>query len=374
MLQIVDKLTYYWWVQLPLALGRISKLFLTVMTDGLYLTVWPLWAAFLPIFSFGLGLLAGWFRFGGSELFSQSIGILFLAIILGYISTQLGFLFVLGYAIIDFFIYDNPVIRYTDFLTTVQIRVALLLLYIALLGLAVFVPLTVKLFRNQVSALFSRSGDLIFIIDSITGIVSAGLLTFIYVQAIPMLVRPLYTWQGQVPPINAIEFLQTSPLALATGAVFIVILRLFWEYGSTAVAPDVIESYGDIIQDKVQPDLWEKLPQLVQLALRIILNIIILAGLIDSLINFFILLLALISLELIRHILPKLLPIWGTILTQVPEIIRLAIVFTAVFFINALFLEGRISGSSFTPLLWAFLIGYFLVALVFPTTPKEGVE
>lgn len=151
-------------------------------------------------------------------------------------------------------------------------------------------------------------------------------------------------------------------------------MRLFWEYGSTAVAPDVIESYGDIIQDKVQPDLWEKLPQLVQLALRIILNIIILAGLIDSLINFFILLLALISLELIRHILPKLLPIWGTILTQVPEIIRLAIVFTAVFFINALFLEGRISGSSFTPLLWAFLIGYFLVALVFPTTPKEGVE
>lgn len=374
MLQIVDKLTYFWWVQLPLALGRVSKLLLTIMTDGLYLTVWPLWAAFLPIISFGLGLSAGWFRLGGPELFSQSIVILFLAIILGYVSTQLGFLFVLGYALVDFFIYDNPAARYTDLTTTIQIRVALLLLYLALLGLAVFVPLAVRLFRNQISSLFSRSGDLTFIFDLITGILSAGFLTFVYVQAIPMLVRPLYTWQGRVPPINAIEFLQTSPLTLAIGATIIQILRLFWEYGSAAVAPDVIESYGDIIQDKMQPTLWERIPPPVQIALRIFLNVVILAGLIDSPINLLILLITLISLESIRHFLPKQLPIWGKILSQIPEIIRLIIVFTAVFFINALFLEGRISGSSFTPLLWAFLIGYFLMALVFPTIPKEGVE
>lgn len=105
---MTERLLVLVWYRLPLLAGRLARTWGAALADGAYLVAFSAPAAVLPAAALALGLLAGRFRFGAEHVFTESVVILVLAILLGFLGSALGALFAADYALADFFLYQRP--------------------------------------------------------------------------------------------------------------------------------------------------------------------------------------------------------------------------------------------------------------------------
>jgi hypothetical protein len=257
---MTDRLVRLWWNRLPLAVSRLSRTLSLMLSEGLYLVVFPSVAAFAPVVALLIGLLAGWQRFGAEVVFTQSAFILLLAVVIGFISGQLGLMFVLGYALADFALYENPVSPYyLD--EQFRYRLALLITYVALAVLASSLPLVVRILRAQIPPLERIPADILVVVDvTLSGILS-GILVFVYLQALAVIIRPLFVWQGQSSTVDAIILIQNGGWVFALIALIITVLRVLVEYGVAAIDPQTIEEFAATQEQSERPSFGERLPK-----------------------------------------------------------------------------------------------------------------
>jgi thiol:disulfide interchange protein len=77
-------------VQLPVSAHKLARNLGITLIDGLYLTSWPCIAAVAPLLALLAGILIGWWHPGFQTVFSESLGVMILAAILGMMSAYLG--------------------------------------------------------------------------------------------------------------------------------------------------------------------------------------------------------------------------------------------------------------------------------------------
>lgn len=365
----MDALIALWWERLPALSNRCSKMLGAALGEGIYLTAWPRLAALSPACAFIFGVIGGWRRLGGDQVFTQSEFIIAAAIGLGLIAAQLGALFTVGYAIGDFLLWRNPDFSVDGLMNRVQLSVGLLVVYTALAMLAVGIPLAVRALRAETPLPSSESPDARVILDALLGAVLAGSLTWLYVQALPMLIRPLFVWQGSMPSVESVAPAQEQTWVFVLVAVVVGAARVLAEYGACVLDPGGIGRRAAAL-DIHEPSFWERLPAALRVAVATAIGTCLLGGLAANLTEAGVLSGGLLAVNAIRTLLPPLVPAWPRTVERIPSVFRLPAALGLSYIVSSWVVSGRLSGQSFIPLIWGLLASLLCFALVFPTSRK----
>lgn len=360
-----------WWERLPRAGGRVAGSLPSFLIDGVYLVAWPRLAAALPPLALVLGALSGWLGLGADTIFTQSAAALSLAIGLGYLSAQLGLLFTLGYAIarlitIDAVFSSGPV-------TFAELRVAVLIAATGLAALAAGMPLLSRLVAASLASLAGARADIRFVTEvAATGLVAAAL-SYLQLQALPMFVRPVFVWQGTVPPVASIAPVQQRAWLFALLALLVGGARVVIEYVATALDGPAIEARLWKL-DSPQPSWWERLPIEARLPLGAAAGTLLLSGLLMSWTEAGLLFAGQLGIVAAREALSRRMPVWPRLVQRLPTALRLVLALTLSYLVMSRLLRDRLFGVSFLPLIWSLLAALGCVAALFPRPLPPGDE
>src|ERR1700686_3182319 len=206
------------WFRLPRRAGSISLTLSGVLTDGIYLSAWPLVGALILPLVFGIGLYLGWNQSGDVYIYSL-VTMVFLVLVSQH-GAAIGLWLWLGYALGDLF-YATQTIEKLTWLMLASRALADALLTILL----IVVPLaTHALTRSSVRGLISYFEAVITPTNSsktasawnsrprivntrsarlLSSVLLQSLMAFVFVylwaQAVGLLLQPFYLWQNIGP-------------------------------------------------------------------------------------------------------------------------------------------------------------------------------
>ena len=226
-----DSLARLWWVRAPALLGRVSSLLARLASDGAYLRAWPIAAALAPIGCLLFGVLAGATHFADRTAlsFTNSLFLMALFVLFSGLSGGLGIWMVLGYILGDFVLFGQRGYYNEFFNELFGVRLALPIAYILLGKLVSLTPVVSRGLRLQVLGRLRLPGLAGTIGHAaLQGIMQAGLV-WVWVQATPTLIRPLYTWRGGTPTYDAMAPLQEHGVWLVALALLMGIARVIVE-------------------------------------------------------------------------------------------------------------------------------------------------
>lgn len=371
---MTERLLVLVWYRLPLLAGRLARAWAAALADGAYLVAFPAPAAVLPAAALALGLLAGRFRFGAEQVFTESVVILVLAILLGFLGSALGALFAAGYALADFFLYQRPALGGDGIVAALQLRGALPLTYAGLCVVAIGAPLLVQLVRAQLPLQRVRGPDARVVLDAFLAAVLAGGMVFVALQSLPLLVRPLFTWGGRSPTVEAMFLVQARALLFALLASMVAAARVLAEYAAAVVDPEGLEEVVEFLDLPREPGWWERRSPVTRCAAGALGGTYLLSGLITSWWAALLALAALLGIESARwFVLPRV-PGWARAMAAVPAVVRLAAAVALSAALSSWLLPDQFFGESFLPLLLAALLSLALVAATFPESPRAGAR
>lgn len=219
-----------WFVHLPRVAGRFSRNAAFALADGHFLTalhgraaVWLSPAAAL------LGVLCGATSLGYETVYTESLAIMVLAAALGFVSAGLGAAFVAGFAVSDFLVAhpvwtaappspDGPLAEGLA-ASLLLVRVPLLVTYLLLGILALGLPQVARVLVSDLPGLHRLPSPLAFAVVAVTTAVSGAVLVSLWTQTAAVLVRPVFTWVGDQPTVEAVATLQASGAWVARAAV-----------------------------------------------------------------------------------------------------------------------------------------------------------
>ncbi len=365
----VTGLIDFWWQRLPAAGGRISRTLATLLGEGVYLTTLPVVAGLAPVAAIAIGLLAGWHRLGVADVLTQSGAILALAVVLGLIAAQLGLLYTVAYALADLLVWRLPDLprRNQD---VIEYVAGLIITYVALGVLATVVPLAVRTVRAQTPLPVEEAADTRVTVDMLLGGATAALLTWLFVSAMPMLVRPVFFWQHRVPNLSSVEPVQEGAWIYALIAFVVAAIRVLLEYAAAVIDPSELEQRA-LAMEGQPPGLWERVPASIRVIAGAVIGTVILAGLVMTWEEAALLFGGLLVILGIRSLGPRLLPAWPRAVDRLPVILRLVVALPVIYVAGTLILTGRLRGGSFVPLVVALFGALLLYAALFPAGDGE---
>jgi hypothetical protein len=234
-------------------------------------------------------LVLGWQRFASGETFTFSILVMAFMLCAGALGAALGSWLCLGYAVGDFFLFRHCMIGVAPFWQapmSVFLRVGMpaILLYLLLANLIVAMPLLSQAMRLQVRPLIYRL-PLVgrMLAEALLLAFMQALIVYGWVQVVPPLIRPVYTWTGNVPPTGAMVPLQSHGLLLVWLASGLGALRVYMEYKALR-SPSVVARVRDFATclAALGPVRRLRLPPLITSIFRAALISFVLAGLLTS--------------------------------------------------------------------------------------------
>lgn len=369
---MITKINRFWWQTIPLAMARVSRVTGAIAADGIYLVSFQKIAAFTPLLVFILGCVSGWLGLGAEAVFSESLILILLALAAGAISTLHGALFVAGFALVDFFVNDHAFLGYNNPGAQVKLRVALIITYVAMAVLAVGVPFLVRAFRSSVPLSVIRMADARLIAEIVASSALYGGLTFLYLQALPLLIRPPFTWLESTPTVAAAYQAQNFTLLIVGVAAVLGGARIITE--AVAAAYDFITP--DIFMKPVEESLnkggvFDNLPQVATVLTTAAVLTFFFSGLTVTWLDTALLFGGLVGIGFARQLLAKILPAWPKTMDRIPVLLRLAIGLGIVYGLSSPYMNFFYGGQSFASLLWAALLGGLILALFFPPIKRE---
>ncbi len=209
---ISDKMNELVWEAFPqLVYQKLSKSLGRTLNDGSYLANLWKYAFLLAPILFTLGIITGGthITFVGQEVYTFSITIMICMIIPAVFSGCLGWWLCLGYGIGDLFIYkysfylheDTPL---TDFI--LKGMAPRLIPIVFLYFLLVAIPASGKNLALKLLSKMAANNPNRKIWEPVLTGLWAGIITYGWTKSAPLLIRPVYAWQGQdmpglVPPL-----------------------------------------------------------------------------------------------------------------------------------------------------------------------------
>ena len=371
-------LVHYAWIRLPLVARRLSGKLTRALVDGHYLTAWPPAAAVLPPIALLAGLFIGWQHWGFTVVFSESMVVMIGAAVLGILSGHLGVLFVVGFALGDFFLSDTP---WSPFL---QVRLPQVIEYSLLGLLTAMTPVLTKTLLVQLTPPDAIPRPVRFGFAVLGHVALTCAIVYLWIQIVPVLIRPVFTWQGSAPTNVAVAPLQHSGMALVVAAGCASLVRMALQ-GMTAFQG----VYGERLDaleaelaaaEPVQP-LVDRLPALARIAGRTLWALLLLAGMLQFWLDALLLAGIIMVLQVARErLVPVPLGPWPRFIERVPLLFRFLVGFAIIYFISDAVLAAQLRATNtFRPiviLVGLSLVLFFLLAPGLPRTDpsKAGRE
>jgi hypothetical protein len=386
------RVTWLWWVSLVLAARRLSTGLATILADGLYLVAWPGLAAVASPLALLLGGALGATHPGYDLAFSESVPLLLLIVVLGTFSGHLGLLFLAGYALGDFFLFDrqgqlllirvravDPSLALLQNLT--RVRVPLLIQYgLMALPLVAYPVMTKSLLRTM--TFLTRLGEQgAFVASAVLHGAITFALVYFWTQSVPLLIRPLYTWRGASVEAAAVVPVQQLGPALAAAAVVASVVRLALQ-GMTAYLPRFRQPL-DAAEARFQEaeaaggvtPLTDRLPAALAALGRALATALLLGGIYQSWAEGIALFLLLVVIEGARaRVLPVPLGPWPDLMERVPILIRLGGATLLIIYLGSTLAAAVRSAPTFRPLVLLSGLAILVYFLVNPVSPRARPE
>jgi len=354
-------------MRVPAATRRVSRILPAILADGLYLSAWPRVAAIAPPLALLLGLLLGWLHFAPGETFTFSILVMALMLLVSNFSAALGAWLWLGYVVGDFFLFRRNIYSYSVLEQFVHVRVPLLIAYVLLAMLLVFIPLLSPWLRRQVLTHLHVPRIPRIVINTTLQAILQAVLVYVWVQAVPTLIRPVYTWQGGTPPIEAIQPLQQNGWVLVILAGLVGAMRMVLQYrafGQHAVVQRAAQLRTAL---RESAPVRRELPLGIGVLLKAAFLTVLLSGLVTTWLQAIGLAVALALIMLWREtVLPRL-DGWLRLVSRVPLVIRLALSALISYFLGLQIVGALWDGTStFLPIIIAMVISLAVCSLLTP--------
>lgn len=213
------------WVRAPAAVHRLSRTLGLILADGAYLRAWPPVAVILPIAAGLLGAFLGGIYgvITGEALFAASFLVVALMAVPAGFGAGVGLAAWIGFVAADLVFTDRGSLpgfdpyRASGFAAHAgRGYVPLAMAYLLLFGLLVITPLAARAFALRAEAVAGRRQKDLAVPagGGVSILVTAGL-AYAWAQAVPVMIRPLWTFSGDVPDAEALRPMQTHPVLLA---------------------------------------------------------------------------------------------------------------------------------------------------------------
>jgi hypothetical protein len=217
-----------WWHTLPKSIAAVWPGLAGTLIEGLYPGSI---AAASPSIGFCAGLVAGVINALVVGVLVQSIVVVGALLFVGTIFTGLAAWLLLGTFAGDFLYHlIRPIVPYSSYLTPSQIvlrALPLAIQYSLLISVVIFIPRYARAVGGSLDALRrTRLGGFAGSVARLLLMaVAGGLLVWAWVQAVPVLIRPLFTWAGASPLREAIQPMQTYGLSLVAVVIVALLAR-----------------------------------------------------------------------------------------------------------------------------------------------------
>ena len=351
-------------------MARISQLAAVAFADGSYLCRWPKLAAFGPPVCLVFGLIAGWTHFSSGETFTFSLPLMAIMTVIASFGAGLGTWCWLGYVAGDLLLYQLWHVNNDLFLRLS----AALLSYVLLSLLLILIPITSENIRRRaLSRVSAALKDRMVreLASSVAQGVIQGLLILIWVNAVPTLIRPAYTWLSMSPPVPAIRPLQENgDVLIALGGVFGVVRQFlqFYALRQSAVA-GIAWNLQQVLHRARSTVTW---PAWMNPLLTSAFSVFLLSGLLESWLDAFILLVVFFGLNVARQMLVGKLPQWGAIVFKIPWLLRFPAALLVSYGISWAIIGGMWSSTyTFRPVVISVVLSCIVFALLFPLPLKQ---
>jgi len=366
--QWYGKLIRFWWVLLPTRVHRYSAFLSTALTDGLHLLQWLPAAAVLPPLALAVGLAFGVFRFGAEDTFTQSLVFMAGATVLGVMAAHLGVLLWVGYVLGDALLYKHPGATAYGFPEScLRVGIPLLISYVLLGILTVWTPMGMLVARRA-WPLEGQRPIVRLLKDVMVNAGVAAVIVSTWVQAVPVLIRPVFTWQGQWPAVEAITPLQTTGWVLVVLAMVIGLARALLDHHASdwkviETTRELVESFGRTVTRR---SLLAIMPQPVRIALAALALTLLLAGIVSSLMDGIVLFLFLAVLLWFRARLLNKANVWTLSLLRIPFLLRILVGSVIGYYASSWILQSLWHNDSFQPVLLSVAVWIALLAILVP--------
>jgi len=268
---VVGRSAEFWWTRVPAFAGRITPALGIVLRDGAYIRAIPVLSAAAPPAAILIGFIFGWRHPLQSDLFTSSLLLMLLGLLIGCLSAAVGVWFVLGYSIGDLVLGPRGEAFLGPISNSWKTYVALILAGGIFAILVVLIPLTARFLAGEVYTRWFPDRARLLTIP--TGAAGAALLVFAWSQSAIVLTRPYFSWHDLAPSPAEIDALHTAawvlPLIAAAGVVARYLLEDQLRWRAPELAP---------LPEAARP---RKAPAPVSLGWRVALSVFLLAGLME---------------------------------------------------------------------------------------------
>lgn len=370
---LAETLTTLWWIRLPQSARRLALRPVLALVDGLFIAVWPRIAAVLSPLALLLGLLFGALHPGFDRVFSESWPVLILAVMLGVFSAHLGAFFLAGFALGDFFLFHTAwAYRGSLIGGLVNVRLPLLIEYSLLAFMTTGIALATKSLLAQLRPAQSVPRDMQVLLAAGGHLGLTLLFVYLWMQVVPILIRPVFTWPGGSPSIQAMQILQQAgwPLLLVAALASLARMGLQQLVSRRATGQARLEAREQQLND-AQPlaPLSSKLPLVARVAFTAIGSTLMLAGMLEAWWDGLILLVVIGALQLARArlVAPAVVLAWARRIERIPLPLRLAAGVLLTTFVARIALGPALAiTNSFRPILLLTVFALFVFYLLDP--------
>lgn len=341
----VEYLVSFWSFRMPSVFERWSPDIADAFADGNWIANRYLYiAAYAPIAAVIFGFLAPFLWPGMQTVYSESLTFVATVVVGGILSGSVGVMLLIGYVIGDLLSGAREM--------SLGGLGGQIISYMLLSLPAVKIPALIRRFaeNDKLPKVPFLRNLLIVVVYGFT----SGTFTFLWCQAMIVLIRPVYTWRGRSPDVSAIEPIQTSWEWIVMLALAATAIRFFLQ------RPIDNPMTSETSQT---PSVWRTIVWAISITM-------ILAGTYESWIDALIVGLVAGFLGLLRTR-PKfnLLDKWSVLVNNVPAPLRLAAASSIGFLICLALLQAFWNRGSLRPIAFGALITMSLFMLLFPPQP-----
>lgn len=371
----LGKREYWAWITLPLFIKkRVSGILGLALMDGLYLTAFTKRTLLIPPVLFALSFCVGaWhLSFQGEEIYSASLLVMALWIFLGSWSAAFGFWLWLGYAIGDLLLHPHSSSQNQPlYFLARTIPIALLFVLLVTIPIACKVLSIKSLSKTPDNSVRRR------LLYAGFYSLSFGVLIYCWTQAVPILLRPVYTWQYAQPTIAVVQPLQTYGVHLAVFATCLALLRMAIER-RVASHGKLDALHRELSQISQSGNSKRKTPALIRwlkTLSAILIYTFLFSGFLETWTDRIAFAISLLGVFILRARLTGN-NSWTRAVTKIPALIRVVMAQMII----SLLAYGIISyfwkrgGNAFNPVYYSVIISFLIQIILFPKMSKNEAQ
>jgi hypothetical protein len=203
---------------------------------------------------------------------------------------------------------------------------------------------------------------------AVHAVLQAGLV-YAWVSIVPTLIRPVYTWLGYPPPLQAMLPLQTSGYLLVTLAFVLGAVRLVVEHrGLSAPLIEVRQIVLHRLRQRVVR-ARTPLPKAIGIGVQTLVMSLLLAGLVGSWTEALLLAAGLATLLVVRERLGLIQPQWLVVIGRLPLALRFVLCAYVCTYVAAL-VVGKMwwTDTGFQSMWISVLVSLLIFAVIIPGT------